>query len=57
MAKTKGKKGSVKVEDMDAKSNPKGGETQKYLVVKLNDIIVTGVSSLPAVQDQTSKIK
>jgi len=56
MAKSKGKKGSVNVQDLDAKKNPKGGgaNKQEYLVVKMTDVIVTSV--LPAVQD-TNKSK
>ncbi len=48
MAKPKAKKPTVKVRDMSAKADPKGGGKKKnqdkqeqYLVVKMTDVIIT----------------
>ena len=41
MAKAKGKKGSVKVQDMRAKKNPKGG----YQTIKLSDATITSAAT------------
>jgi hypothetical protein len=44
MAKSKGKKGSVKVQDMGAKKDPKGGATVDYLKIKLSDANISSAS-------------
>jgi hypothetical protein len=43
MAKAKGKKGSVKVQDMRVKKNPKGGATD-YLKMTMKEVIVTSAA-------------
>ena len=44
MAKAKGKKGSVKVQDMDAKKNPKGGATTDYFKMTMKEVLVTSAA-------------
>jgi hypothetical protein len=44
MAKAKGKKGSVKVQDMDAKKNPKGGATTEYFKMTMKEVLVTSAA-------------
>ena len=45
MAKSKGKKGSVNVQDMGAKKNPKGGATSDYLKIKLTDANISSAAA------------
>jgi hypothetical protein len=55
MAKAKGKKGSVKVQDMRAKKNPKGG----YQTIKLSDATITSAATqkvAPTGLDSTWKL-
>jgi hypothetical protein len=52
MAKSKDKKGSVKVQDMGAKKNPKGGATTDYLKIKLTDANISSAHKL----DSTLKV-
>lgn len=44
MAKSKGKKGSVKVQDMGAKKDPKGGATVDYLKIKLSEANISSAA-------------
>ena len=49
MAKAKGKKGSVKVQDLSAKKNPKGGakQHQEYFKMTMKEVFVTTVPEAP----------
>ena len=56
MAKAKGKKGSVKVQDMDAKKNPKGGATTEYWKMTMKDVIVTSAGQKISPLNSTVKL-